>query len=410
MKKICLAFLAAACVASVFAQEEKKDTLTISGEAKTGIYWKQTQVAGMQPETDITLHSMDDAGGGMGRFRLNLEYENANGFGMNTRINWESWNNDNDMKWGFAYGFGNFFNNQLKVSIGKLAGSPWSTGGPEMWKELEENSGGGGMRIEYKPAFIPEQYGKLNVGFVLNWFNSDRDQGRPDVEASIADILQESVIGVSYTHKWFMVRFAYRLDSAWDGIQGNKDNLANGHIAGTGEDELIYRAEERILRNYVPGLQFWAMGDLFGLSAEKKKEIQFFRNWAFIEYEPPELWGMQRPFTAQLRFGHQQTGDEITGIRTEILIKPSFYWNFLDKLISVGLAFTLNQDYGSKKTEGSPYQYIEIEPKVQINFQSSYIAFVYNFRSEYIQEALKVPGYDPIMQTQWINLRFCIYF
>jgi hypothetical protein len=405
MKNIFVALLITACAAAGFAEG-----LKLSGEAKTGIYWQMDQIDGEEPNSDIKLHSKDDAGGGMGRFRLNMEYENENGFGINARINWESWNNDNNMYWGFAYGYGNFFDNQLKVSIGKLAGSPWSTGGPEMWKELEENSGGGGMRIEYKPNFIPEEYGKVNIGFVLNWFNSDRDQGRPDVKASLADILSESVIGVSYTHSLFMVRFAYRLDSAWDGIQGNKDDMPNGHIAGTGEDELIYRVEERILQNYVPGLKFWAMGDLFGLSAEKKKEIQLFRNWAFVEYEPPEMWGMQRPFTAQLRFGHQQTGDEATGVRTELLIKPSFYWNFFDKLISVGAAFTLDQDYGSKMTEGSPYYYIEFEPKVQLNFQSSYIAFVYNFRREYIQEALKVPGYEPIKQIQWLNLRFCIYY
>ena len=122
------------------------------------------------------------------------------------------------------------------------------------------------------------------------------------------------------------------------------------------------------------------------------------------------MWGMQRPFTAQLRFGHQQAGDENTGVRSEILLKPSFYWNFFNKLVSVGAAFTYNQDFGKKLTEGSPYQYIEIEPKIQLNFESAYVAFVYCFRREYFQESLAVKGYDPIRQKQWINLRFCIYY
>ena len=375
-------------------------SIKLSGESKTGIDWRSTQLQGAAVEDELRLHSRDDAGNGMGRFRLNMDYENGNNFGFKVRMQWESWNNDRNVPWMYAFGYGNFFEDQMTVSVGKLGGSPWGTGGPEMWKELEENNSGGGMRIEWKPAFVP---GKLNLGFVLNYYNADRDQGIPaeDFKLTLIDLLRESVLGVSYTHDdWGLIRLAYRLDSDMDAFQDNKF-LENG---GKGEDEFAYRIEEYLLRNYLPGMQIWALGHLVGLSAINK-EIQWFRNWLFAEYSPPELFDLATPFTAQLRFGINYVDT-----RSEFLFKPSFYWHFLNKLISVGAAFTYNQDFGNKLTEGSPFQYIELEPKVQLNFTSSYIAFVYCFRREYIHEAQAVEGYDPIKQTHWMNLRFCIYF
>jgi len=400
MKKFLMALLITALTTAAFAEEGLK----IGGEAKSGIFWRESQDDGAPKKTDdLKLHNNDDAGGGQGRFRLNLDYENDRGTGMSARIEWENWQDTAPEKWGYGFAYGNYFDRQLKVSVGKLGGSPWGTGGPEMWRELEKNDKSGGMRVEYKPGFIPDEYGTVNVGFVLNSPNDDRDHNSSEELAlTMMHILQESVIGIAYVHPSFLIRLGYRFDSEWDAKQDNKDDSG-------GEDEFIYRVEERVLKNAVPGLQFSAIGDLYGLTATHK-EIQYFRNWGFIDYEPPEMWGLSRPFTAQLRFGHLQSGDADTGIRSEIMVKPSFYWNFFDKLLSIGAAFAYNQDFGKKMTEGSPYQYIQVEPKIQLNLESSYIAFVYCFRREYFQEAQAIKGYDPIRQTQWINLRFCIYF
>jgi hypothetical protein len=56
---------------------------------------------------------------------------------------------------------------------------------------------------------------------------------------------------------------------------------------------------------------------------------------------------------------------------------------------------------------------MEVEPKIQLNFTSSNIAFVYNWRQEYMgatwAEAVAL-GKEPIKRTQYLNLRFCIYF
>jgi len=393
MKRNVLIFFAAFSAfaffaAAAFAQES---SLKLSGEAKSGIYWERTQQESTDPVEEVNLKNTDDAGSGRGRFRLNMDYDNGKNFGFQSRFNWETWS-DTQPQWPYAFGYGKFFDDQLRISVGKLGGSPWGTGGPEMWKEVEAGAGGG-MRVEYKPLFIPEEYGKLNVGFVLNYFNSDRDQGwDANKKISLLNILNESVIGVSYTHDLFLVRLAYRFDDEYDAIQDNK-------ITSKGEDELVYRVEERVLKNFLPGLQIWAIGHLFALTAEKK-DIQWFRNWLFIQYAPDQ-------FTAQLRFGLDYVES-----RSDFYVKPSFYWYFFDRLLSVGAAFAYCQDFGDGKMyEGSPYRYLELQPKVQINFTSSYVAFEYYFKQEYLHPWPELAvGKDPLKQTHWMNLRFCIYF
>jgi hypothetical protein len=375
--------------AFVFAQEIK-----MSGEAKTGIYYRKTEQAGADPYAYVSMHNADDAGGANdktanpGRFRLNIEYDNGNSVGMKTRINWENWGPNNSTSpptWSYAFAYGNYFDNQLSLSVGKLGGSPWGTGGPEMWKELED--GVGGMRTEFKPAFVP---GQLNVGFVFNTFNSDRDQGfDADKPVSLLNIMRESVIGVSYTHDMFLIRMAYRFDDEMDAQQDNK-------LTGSKEDEFIYRVEERVIQNYLPGFQIWALGHFFAFASE---EIRWLRNWLFVQYAP-DL------FTAQIRFGY----DKIIN-RSEVYVKPSFYLNLLEKMISVGAAFQYAQDFGDGKVnEDAPYHTMEIEPKLQINLPSSYIAFAYNWKQEYINPNLVPEGKEPIKRTQWMNLRYCIYF
>jgi hypothetical protein len=390
MKKLLLLLLATALgTTSSFAQEIK-----LSGEVKTGVYWRESQRAGDPADSNTLLHSMDDAGseGQQGRIRMNLDYDNGNGFGIRVRYNLENLNQDY-LPISYAFGYGNFFENQLTVAIGKLGGSPWDTGGPEMWKQLENNTFGG-MRVEWKPAFIPESAGKLNIGFVLNWFNSEREAAEDAVDRqTLLDILKESVIGASYTHDLFMVRLAYRFDSEVDARRGL---LNEGDTEGT---DLIYRIEEHVIQRYLPGFSVWALGHLEGVGSNRP-DIQYFRNWLFAQYAP-DL------FTAQLRFGY-----EFMDSRGRFYVKPSFYWNFFDKLLTAGVSFQYAQDFGDGKIwEGSPFEFIELEPKVQLNFSSSYIAFVYNWKREYVN-----PDYpsrrdlEPIKQTHRINLRFCIYY
>jgi hypothetical protein len=367
-----------------FAQEGLK----LSGEVKTGVFWQKKETSTAAPETELKIHSQDgDSGDYEGRFRLNMDYANSdNTRGFKLRVQWQDWTNEKQIPdvWPYAFGYGNFFDDQLTVSIGKLGGSPWGTGGPEMWKELEMTRSGG-VRFEFKPAFIAERYGKLNVGFVLNGPDSYTDAGLTR-DPEIIDLLQESVFGVSFEHELFLLRFSYRLDSELDmRLRGSE---------GKEGDDFIYRVEERALNNILPGLQVWALGFIQGVGASKPDFVEY-KNWVFVQYAPEN-------FTAQVRLGYEGSAD-----RSVAFVKPNFYYKLFNGLIEAGALVGYAQDFGAGKIYlDSPYSYIELEPKVQINFAvGAYAAFVYNYKLEY---AFKTD--PPYRQTQWMNLRFGIYF
>ena len=397
MKKTLIVLLIA-LVGAGFAVAQQ---IKMSGEAKSGILWEEGQDEGRPLDVSkVRLGSKDDAGNNEGRVRINLDYDNGNDFGMRMRIDWQTWTNDEPDKWVYAFGYGNFFENQMTVSVGKLGGSPWGTGGPELWKELEQGRYGG-MRVEFKPAFIPDEYGKFNVGFVLNYLD-DVSEATNQRDSTLTDILKETVIGVSYTHDLFHIRFSYRLDSEMD----NRLRLDTKE-----GDKMVYRVEERVLKNYLPGFQIWALGFLQGIGAESVDYYDF-KNYFFAEYSPPQLGNLITPFTAQLRLGlnYAPLSEHIPEGRGEYYIKPNFYWHFFNKLISVGAMFGYAQDFGTRKNDEAPYTWIEFEPKIQMNFSSSYIALVYNLKRSYKEPYPEAQGADPIRQEQFVNLRFCIYY
>jgi len=392
MKKIVILLLVITLSAyAAFAQG-----LTLSGEAKTGIFWKQVEDNTNPTETKVSIHSEnDDAGNNEGRFRLNMDYLNADSnLGFKLRIQWQSWTGTwvedaGEMRavpdsWPYAFGYGNFFDDQITLAIGKLGSSPWGTGGPEMWKELEVGRFGG-ARIEFKPK-LPDGYGSVNFGFVLNWLDSYNDAGMTR-DPTLLDVLQESVIGAAYTHDYFMVRFAYRLDSEMD---------ARLRSVGVGEkegDDIVYRVEERIIQKYLPGFQIWALGFIQGVGASSDDFVEY-KNWLFVQYKP-------ETFTAQIRFGYEGSNS-----RDIIFVKPNFYYRFFGGLIEAGALFGIAQDFGNKIYPDSPFSYIEVVPKIQINFApGAYTAFEYYYKLEYAYK-----DDPPYKQTQWMNLRFGIYF
>jgi len=151
--------------------------------------------------------------------------------------------------------------------------------------------------------------------------------------------------------------------------------------------------EERAIQKVLPGFQIWALGYIQGVGAEDPAFIEH-RNWAFIQYAP-------KTFTAQLRFGYEGSQE-----RDIIFIKPVFYYKLFDGLIEVGSLFGYTQDFGKKIYEGSPFSALEVEPKIQVNFApGAYAAFVYSYKLEYAYK-----DDPPYKQTQWMNLRFGMYF
>jgi len=386
MKKAVIALLLVSLALGASAADLGE--FSLDGEVKSGFLWEKNEKIAKDPETKVSLNNQDDAGTGQGRIRINFGYVNGN-VGIKARLQWDDWQNTQKApEWPYLFGYINSFGDQLTISMGKLGGSSWGTGGPEKWKELEAMSAGG-VRVEYKPdiAAVPWLTG-LNVGFVLNWYDGSLDRGAGR-EVSLLDLLRESVIGVSYEHKYFLARFAYRLDSEIDQRPGS-------FASGREGDDLIYRIEERYLQTLLPGFQIWALGVYEGVGAEFKECIKF-ENWLFVQYAP-EL------FTAQVRLGY-----DVVETRSLLHVKPSFYLNLFDNFLNVGASFYYVNDFGADRVnKDAPYTEILLEPLVKLNFKNAYVAFAYRYRQTYLAKTRWAD--PPIEQFQTMNLRFGMVF
>jgi hypothetical protein len=372
MKRIFAVFIGVIFTAlSAFAQN-----FEFSGEVKTGLYWKSEQTGDKDAESRAYLHNNDDAGGNQGRLRLNFHYWKDT-IGVKIRFEETQWGNG-QMTWSgalpYAYAYGNLLDDQLKISAGRLGDSPWGTGGAEEWVELDTTIG---IRTEFKPAVIPG----LNIGFVLNEWNNG---GTSEADKDIGSLLQESVLGVSYDHEYFGLRFAYRLDST-----GDKSNTTSQMQDANEGEELVYHVEERVLKNLLPGFQVWANGYYKGINSGAAFDMEA-RNWLYIQYAP-DL------FTAQCRLGYITQGE-----RKIVRAKGSFYYNILS-FLRAGVATMYAQDYEIKKSPGSPFSEWNVEPTVKITLGEAYAEFVYHYGSEYTEP-------DVEKKTQWVNLRLVYAF
>jgi hypothetical protein len=334
----------------ILAQE-----LTVSGEVKTGFFWYETQIGKTKPVSSGFVHNSEDdnfdsgnysdLNKNQGRFRLNFHLKKDN-IGMKARLQTTSWD-DPQVKWGYAFAYGDFFNDQLRISAGKTGDSPWGSGGPEMWKELDTAIG---LRFEIMPGMVPG----LNFGFAINDTNGEAAIGSGT--QTLEDVLRESVLGLAYTHEYFLLRFAYRLDADYDAQVG---------------DQMLYRIEERIIQKYLPHFQIWANGFFDGMNTGGENK-GLFTNWLYVQYDPDI-------FTAQIRFGFD--ADQQVQI---LYARPSFYYHFFGGFLSVGAAFEFANDFGEGKMDTStPYLRWFIEPQIRLNFGSAALAFVYRYKDDY---------------------------
>jgi len=396
MKKFIFILLLTLCATVVFAQDFK-----LSGEIKTGILQNKYENQLDDPYTNTEPGSKDDAGTGPARFRINAEYFNPDiNIGFKIRLNWENWHlvREQVPSWPYAFGYVKFFDRQVTMSLGRLGASPWGTGGPEKWRELETldtSTGITGIRFEVEPHAVPG----LNVGFVLNNFNGQPDVWPAGKPITFWHVLQETVVGASYTHEWFHVRAALRFDSEVDGNRGVSNDGKEGA-------ELIYRLEEHALEKFVPGFKIWAMGYINEiLPSEVNKGLLLNTwNWLFVEYTHPL-------FVAQIRFGYDTVQD------LQILyFKPSFYFTLFNNLIKAGASFEYKKDFGNIQDDylDTPFREIELRPLVQVNINSNaYIAFEYSFKRTYVKYTgtdYQLRGLDPLLQNQWMNLRVGVTF
>jgi len=362
-KLIAVLFAIFVMAGGIFAQ-----TLEISGEMKTGLFWEKVEATDEPVWERTRMHNNDDAGGNEGRFRMNLHLTKDT-IGMKVRFEQTAWTATQPNLWAFAFAYGNFLDEQLRIVVGRLGESPWSAGGPDIWQELDSQIG---IRTEIKPGAIPG----LNVGFVLNGW--DQSNYYPE-KNTLGDLLMETVFGISYTGDYFHGRFCYRLDGESD--------IYNGQSEGT---SLMYRLEERALKNKVDGLSIWANGWWSGMGTEDV-DIILFRNWFYVQLAPKQ-------FTSQLRVGYHH-GNKLQELHTRL----SFYYNITDQL-SLGAAGNFRMDFGENSVKDVPYKLWNVEPQIKMIFApGTYVSLVYQYEYEPL---------DPVKykQTQRINLRTVFTF
>jgi hypothetical protein len=380
MKKIITA-LTAALVAAFPAFSVDID---IFGEMKSGFFYEQKELAGETYEY-ARIHNNDGDSGideGRIRFGISLTLEN---FGMRTRFTQYNFKPADRVWVDFAYAYVNVFDNQFKLSAGLLGESPWGTGGPELFKELEYNGDYPlpGIRFEWMPNFLPG----LNLGFVLN---SDNDPVDISSKEKFADLIRDSIVGIAYEHEYFAFRFAYRFSRP-----------INSAAAEQGGEQFVYRVEERILTKVLPGMQISANGYRKGIGeVEGRTTVKSFQNWLYIVYDNTN-------FTAGLDVGYRDTLEN--DVRY-FEFRPSFYYKFFDNFLNVGLraGMEMGTNQGRAFPDGPFYNFWFLEPQVRLNFNSNfYIAAVYRYTGGLYGDHV---SFDPDQKTHWVNIRLCYSF
>ena len=353
---------------SVFAYSQE---LSFSGEMKTGLFWEMLEVEGEETRELAKMHNNDDAGPNQGRFRLNMHLVNNN-IGMKVRFQQTAWTGVQPNQWDFAFAYGNFIDDQLKVTIGKLGESPWSAGGPDIWQELDDQIG---IRTEIKLNALSG----LNFGFVLNGWNNSNYY--PELNM-LSDMLMETVFGIAYTHEYFHVRFSYRLDGESD-IYEKQEGMS-----------LMYRLEERALKTVLDGFSIWANGWWRGIGEDT--DVVTFQNWLYIDYSSELL-------ATQLRVGYDTGQNLINELWHNLSARFSFYYNVFE-FLSVGAAVRYSHDFGATEVKNAPFRLIGVQPQIKFTFgPNAYIAFVYDYQWDYRRDATST---DPkLAQRQWFNLR-----
>jgi hypothetical protein len=369
MKKICLA-ITVVFLAAVFASADDAE-MNFSGEVKTGLLWEKIEEPGRTTTDRARLGNNDGDAGTPGRIRLDGELIKGT-IGFKMRWELQSYQNYVAPMWAYVMAYGDFIDNQLRLSGGRLGQSPWGrTGGPEIWEELDNRAG---LRVEIKPNILPG----LNFGFVLNENNTDAT----NTDFSILPLLSETIVGFSYTNDYFHINAAYRFD-------GDKDsNLATmGKSEGT---DLVYRVEERALRNIVEGLSIWANGRLLGIGAEEEGRINYI-NWLYIQYKPGAL---DMEIRTGLDFGFK---------KYFFKLKPVFSYGITD-YFRLGITFVYEKDFGeAAAAKDAPYKTLAFEPMARVDFGDMYVQLAYQFKREYTAA-------DRIRETNWVNLRFVYTF
>ncbi|GHT52817.1 hypothetical protein FACS1894106_2330 [Spirochaetia bacterium] len=365
MKKLLACFIVLSLVSfAVYAE----DGLTFGGEVKTGLNITG-QSGGGQPKKDAIMRvkNTDDAsqGEGPGRVRANFTYTKGIiqfkwRFEVDANADTFTPNINDTVK--FIYATGDFFDNQLHLSIGKLGGeNPFETGGDEIWTNVNED-GSSGIKAEWKPKFLPG----LDLGIL---FPAATNSKAPN----IGQYLSETSLLARYNADILDLRLGFQFDGDGDGESAkNTDGTINHDLETESGAKLVYRLDPKLSR-IVPGFQVWANGVFNGLPVfvdgvpESKLNTQ---NWLYIKYASGNLTN------AQLRLGFETRGKnpvDNSVVPMTLNIRPRFGYKILDWMevqvaVNAALNLKFEEDYKvAGLYEPSAFDSLYIEPKLVFN-------------------------------------------
>ncbi|MCL2410248.1 MAG: hypothetical protein FWC97_01265 [Treponema sp.] len=363
--------------------------IDFSGQMKTGVFWVyhyyEDEHGNEASFTSASFHNNHISIGNpasQGRLRLDLNVT-SNNVGVILRLEQFSFTTPGNTWWTHAFAFGNFFDDQLRFSIGRLGLSPWAAGSDDIQHELDGQLLG--IRTEVFLNSIPG----FSFGFTLSDWNSYLD---PNFTRDISHILLESVIGVSFTNNSFHGSLAWRLDSEADGHRQWDPDIFMFRVYQEGH-EMMYRAELRFLHNIIPYFSIVANGWWSGIFAEES-ERSVYKNWLYFSLAP-------QAFRTNLDLGLQ-----INGTDSHLFTaRAGFHYNVLP-FLSIGSDFSGVINFGANSTTRDiPLHFFSIEPQIRVSFSPGiYAALVYSFYDGFVEQ------HQRMQRGHWMNLRTVITF
>ena len=367
--------------------------LEISGEIRSGIMWDYYQEWDHQEdawqEDHVSLariHVNDGSSDFQGLFRMNMNISHGN-VGAMIRFEQTHFASGGFPYWAYAFGYGIFLDDMIRVSVGQLGLSPWGSVkiGPRQSENALDHHFG--IRTEISPLAVPG----LTFGFVLNSWDLRFDP--IDDQRSLGDMLMESVLGVTFTNDFFHGRLAWRLDGQADGIDEMDIDLGRVVFLQEGH-QMMYHLEARI--PHIPDLSLWTTGWFRGVVGAERDYFRVSQNWLYAEFAPPA-------FRATLGLGLETRGNSDNFFTAS----AGFHYNVLP-FLTVGSNFIYTVNFGENRMERDVlFYFMSIEPEIRLNISASmFFALVYGYFNGHVleNEALH------LRRGHWVNLRAVITF
>jgi hypothetical protein len=350
MKKLTVLGLILVMAGAAFAE----NGLSIGGDAKTGL---NIEKLGEDDTTAKVKHS--DDGGTPGRVRLNFNWTKDN-FQVKWRMQMNGDSQGNtfmtslDNVFAYAYAMGDFFDNQFRVSLGKIgADHPFETGGNEVWTNVEDISG---ARFEFKPAAVAG----LNIALLMPAISNSK--------ASVAEYFSELGFGVRYENDALEAHVAMRFDGTGDDT---------GKQVGA---RAVWRLDAKFIDGVLPGLSLWANGLIEGIpTLNNVPENKFTTaSWLYVKYAQEKLTGAELRLGLDTWGGTGGTSGSSTGVLADFHIKPVFSYKLTD-WAEAGLLLdaVLNLAYADElqvveNKDPSAFRQLQIEPSVNFTLPGGF--------------------------------------